>query len=154
MDNISLNIHVNSFLNDILGQDQSYMSLDSLDKIEININIDKESMSVRDIAVYETTNDGECSIKRSESFTSIPSLEYLEYTVNDVSNIDSNIDGECCICINTFNRKKHKKRCLLSCGHSFCEVCLSKILENQTVCPLCQTELLHKKYMSRYSQSI
>lgn len=159
MDNISLNMHVKPLLNDCYGQATTYFSRKSIDKIEININIDKKSMSVRDIAVIETNKQGVSTTKSHKTLTSTgetPFLEYLEYTVNDVSDIDVDNRGECSICFNHFNTEEHKKRCLLSCRHSFCELCLKEVLEEQSVCPLCQTEVLHRKYTStsHYSQSI
>lgn len=143
MDNDFLNTHLNALLNECL-QDSCKRS--SFDKIEININIDKKRMEIKDIMVSKFCNGENRGVRNQTFQTETPSLEYLQYTVDDVSQQNGNVHGECCLCLHDFNNTDCKKRTLISCGHSFCETCLHNLLHDHTSCPLCKKEIMHKKY--------
>jgi hypothetical protein len=45
---------------------------------------------------------------------------------------------ECSICLKTFNNIDHKPK-ILSCGHTICEITITKLYKNNTIkCPLCR----------------
>lgn len=130
----SLNFQVNTLLNDCITRD--------VDNIQINIQVDKQSLKVKDIQVVETVNGKKT--KQKPSLKDAPPLKYIKYTVDDVSRLNHDNHGDCCICMNPFT---NSKRTLHSCQHSFCESCLVTWLEYNVNCPLCKKEVIHAKFV-------
>jgi len=58
----------------------------------------------------------------------------------------------CAVCLNNIPTN-NKRTTLLSCGHSFCRVCISSwIHKNKTTCPLCRNEI-NKDEIDKMMQS-
>lgn len=54
---------------------------------------------------------------------------------SDEKKDDDNDDSQCSICFERYNKEKHQRACIVSCGHQFCHPC---ILQLSGTCPSCR----------------
>jgi hypothetical protein len=79
------------------------------------------------------------------------SSEDKETLINQQSSDES--DQSCPICFETFDNGPHG-RTFTSCGHSFCEICLQRIMKLKPFCPFCRQHLQQDKFDGQHSEPI
>ena len=87
--------------------------------------------------------------KEKENKQHQKSIKQLEKTivqkkVEVTEELDSlridNLDPDCVICLEKFDKGNHFHCALTSCGHRFGESCIRKVLDSTEVCPVCNAD--------------
>lgn len=82
---------------------------------------------------FQTTSSYFCFL-----FNSSPNMECaLRYAIDNLRK-----SATCCICLGFFNRPVR-----LSCNHTYCEDCISPVLNAKKICPVCSSDI-RRRYIT------